>query len=102
MIFGMRAPKRKAKKPKFFVDVFYSADKTKTAGLELSMKTYGPAQCKVESVRIGETLYEGSYTAGWVFLVPQGDEGRLNPTDEPSDVAAPTEQVDELSDVAAS
>ena len=71
-IFAMRAPKRKQKKLKYFVDVFYIADKSKT-GLELSASTYGPAQCKVESRRGDETQHERNYTYGWVFLVPVAD-----------------------------
>eukprot|EP00035_Acanthoeca_spectabilis_P008783 m.158237 g.158237 ORF g.158237 m.158237 type:complete len:81 (+) comp14501_c0_seq1:816-1058(+) len=66
----MRAPKRQLKKPKYFVDVFYTGDKTKTEGLELSEASYDPAQCKIESRRPGESHHEQNYTAGWVFLVP--------------------------------
>ena len=94
-IFGMRAPKRKLKKPKYFVDVFYTGDKTKTEGLELSETTYGPAQCKIESRRVGETVHERNYTKGWVFLVPRGGEGTasVDSTDsgesEASSAAAP-------------
>ena len=74
-IFAMRAPKRKQKKPKYFVDVFYTGDKSKTTGLELSERTYGPAQCKIESRRVGETHHERNYTYGWVFLVPRDGDG---------------------------
>ena len=67
--------KRKLKKPRYFVDVFYTAYKTKTEGLELSETIYGPAQCKIESRRVGETVHKRNYTKGWVFLVQRGGEG---------------------------
>lgn len=63
-IFGMRAPKRQLKKPKYFVDVFYTNDKTKTEGLELSKATYGPAQCKIEHVEPARLSMSGTTLMG--------------------------------------
>jgi hypothetical protein len=60
---------RAAKFPTYIVEVFYATDSSKT-GQTLSTKTYGPAQCKVGDVRVGSTNVAGSFSAGWVFLVP--------------------------------
>ena len=53
------------------MDVVYPGDKTKTHYLKLAYEHYGPAQCKVDTVRFGGESHESSYTHGWVFLVPQ-------------------------------
>jgi hypothetical protein len=68
-IFAVKKPTRASKSPTFLVDVIYGGTATKTHGMKLSFKTYGPAQCKVDNVRFGGENHADSYTAGWVFLV---------------------------------
>jgi len=67
----MKKPSRNTKSPTYLVDVIYAGSRTKTQGMKLSYKTYGPAQCKLDTVRFGGENIENSYTAGWVFLAPQ-------------------------------
>lgn len=57
----------------FLVDVLYADEETYTS-LQLSPSTYGPAQCKIDTVRCDGRDHTDSYTAGWVFLVPVKDD----------------------------
>lgn len=69
-ILGINKPTRRTKAPTFLADVFYADTSTKTSDHKLSFKAYGPAQCRVETVRFDGEDIADSYTHGWVFLVP--------------------------------
>jgi len=67
-IYGMKKPTRKTKTPTYLVDVIYAGSETKTMGLKLTLKTYGPAQCKIADVRFGGENRADSYTrTAWSF-----------------------------------
>jgi len=63
-------------------------------GLKLTLKTYGPAQCKIADVRFGGENHADSYTYGWVFLVPEqvadndGSEAAMAEAESPAAAAA--------------
>ena len=71
-IYALKKSTRKSKFPTFMVDVIHAGDSpTRTMDMKLSDATYGPAQCKVGSVRYQSENIADSYTLGWVFLVPE-------------------------------
>ena len=52
---------KKKRSPKYIIEVYYAADKSKTEQ-QLSAATYGPAKVAFDG--------GGGYTPGWVFHVP--------------------------------
>ena len=70
-IFAMHAARRgRRAEPTYVSEVYYTNDASKTEPV-LSRKSYGPAQCRIGDVRVGGKTVSGSYTPGWVFLVPE-------------------------------
>ena len=72
-IFDMHPPKRgKRSEPVYQCQCFYTADTTKVP-TPLAPSCYGPARVTVGDVRINGKTVSDSYSAGWVFLVPEAE-----------------------------